>query len=200
MNIWDRLNVWIKGGIIVILLILLIVILNYEPPVEVRPKAMGPTVYEPMDVSDEEIAQRAGASGGMEVPPEVIEQMKAKKQAPVAAAPVKPVAPAVTQGQSVRAVPGALPVKPAEIPKATIQGKYYTVQIAAYRDQGNAQAELKELTSAGHAAEIITSKTSKGDTLHNVVVGRFGSKAEAQVKVEELKSKYKDAYIRTQNH
>lgn len=72
---------------------------------------------------------------------------------------------------------------------------YYTVQVAATKDETGAKAMADALKKAGQAAYVETSRRDDGVVWYRVRVGRFAQKDKARQQEAALKEKYKSTLI-----
>jgi hypothetical protein len=101
--------------------------------------------------------------------------------APVAAPVVAP-KPAV----AVPAKPKAAPVRVAQA------GGAFAVQVVTYRQPQQATREMQRLQSGGERAFLVM---TDGHT--RVLLGPFDSKGDARAKLTEMKTRYRDCFVRT---
>ncbi|NIN93104.1 hypothetical protein GTN42_05865 [bacterium] len=75
------------------------------------------------------------------------------------------------------------------IPQGKLPTGVYTVHIASFRDEGNADRVMKELDEKGYKAFIEKATIPQKGTWYRVSVGRFPSRREALVFAQRLKKK-----------
>jgi cell division septation protein DedD len=123
----------------------------------------------------------------------VDESQPAVSEKPVvsAKAPVAPVN--VTANAQLASTAPAL--APSKVPAQTVSGDFYSIQVASVRDKANAEVLAEKLRKEGYESEVIT-KDFKSGTWSIVFVGRYGTKAEAEVKLSQMKAKFQDSFIK----
>jgi len=75
------------------------------------------------------------------------------------------------------------------IPEVRLPTIGYTVNIASFRDKGNADRLMKELEEKGYEAFIEKADIAQKGTWYRVAVGRFSSREEALTFAQGLKEK-----------
>lgn len=100
---------------------------------------------------------------------------------PVRAEPSPPPYPYTSRGETLVEKPAAPQVEAA--PAAGL----WSVQVAAFKTQGQAASIHKQLKEAGFDAYVAPAPASDGQTNYRVRVGTFKSKAEAQRMVERMR-------------
>jgi cell division protein FtsN len=100
---------------------------------------------------------------------------------PVRAEPSPPPYPYASRGETIVEKPAA----PADA--AGVWSGLWSVQVAAFKTQGQAASLHRQLREAGFDAYIVPAAASDGQTNYRVRVGTFKSKAEAQRIVERVR-------------
>ena len=103
---------------------------------------------------------------------------------PVRAEPSPPPYPYTSRGETLVEKPAAPETEAAAQAAAT---GLWSVQVAAFKTQGQAASIHKQLREAGFDAYIAPAPASDGQTNYRVRVGTFKSKAEAQRMVERVR-------------
>jgi cell division septation protein DedD len=104
---------------------------------------------------------------------------------PVRAEPSPPPYPYTSRGETLVEKPAAPEAEAA--PAQAAAAGLWSVQVAAFKTQGQAASIHKQLREAGFDAYIAPAAASDGQTNYRVRVGTFKSKAEAQRMVERLR-------------
>ena len=147
------------------------------------PPVVPPTVNPPLETAPpapkESAAAGAAARPAQPIPSE--ETGQAKKQATVAAPP--------TAAQ----LPSSAATKPAAPAPGVEVGSAFTVQVAASRNQQDAEKLVKELKARGYAVFVVTPEFAHAnDNLFRVQVGPFATREEAeQVRAKIAKEGFK---------
>jgi len=153
-------------------------------PLPVVPPTVNPPLETPTPAPKESAAGAAAGAPGQRKPRE--ETGQAKKAAPAAALPTsaRPASSAATK-----------PAAPATAtpPPGVEVGSAYTVQVAASRNQQDAEKLVKELKARGYAVFIVTPEFAHAnDNLFRIQVGPFATRAEAeQVRAKIAKEGFK---------
>ena len=74
----------------------------------------------------------------------------------------------------------------------------YKIQIASFKEAEKANKLLAKLKSTGYDAKVIESNRADQGIWHQVMVGPFSSKSDAETKLSELKNTYKESFIKRQ--
>ncbi len=81
-----------------------------------------------------------------------------------------------------------LPAPPKKPPESKA-APYYTLQVASFRDQGEAERYARLFRERGYTARVVRVELPGKGTWYRVYVGRFGSKAEAEEAYRQLKAR-----------
>ncbi|HFC97534.1 MAG TPA: SPOR domain-containing protein [Thermosulfurimonas dismutans] len=89
------------------------------------------------------------------------------------------------------------PSKPEKAPQQEEKRPYYALQVASFRDPGEAQKYASYFRDRGYAARVVKVNLPRKGIWYRVYVGHFASRAEAEAAYRKLKaSKWiKKAYI-----
>ena len=74
-------------------------------------------------------------------------------------------------------------------PLPSVQKESLTLRVAVLTSEEDAKAQVASLSAMGLSPSVIQMPTSSGVTLHNVVVGRFETRAAANAAAKELQSR-----------
>jgi cell division septation protein DedD len=147
------------------------------------PPVVPPTVNPPLETAPPapKESAAAGAAAGPAQPKPSEETGQAKKQPTVAAPP--------TAAQ----LPSSAATKPAAPAPGVEVGSAFTVQVAASRNQQDAEKLVKELKARGYAVFVVTPEFAHAnDNLFRVQVGPFATREEAeQVRAKIAKEGFK---------
>lgn len=86
----------------------------------------------------------------------------------------------------------AAPARPKAPPTRIAQGGAFAVQVVTYRQQQQATREMQRLQLRGERAFLVM---TDGHT--RVLLGPFDSKGDARAKLTEMKTRYRDCFVRT---
>lgn len=127
--------------------------------------------------------------------PAVPEKKTATAPTPPATSP-KPAPATVSKPEAKPAPkPVAVPVVPVTKPEPKPAGKSaYSVQIGAFKSEANATALSKQYKDKGYDAFILKAQKDK-ETIYRVLIGKFGSKKEAEKQSESISAKEKTKAI-----
>jgi cell division septation protein DedD len=106
---------------------------------------------------------------------------------PVRAEPPPPPYPYTSRGETLVEEPAAPEAEAAPARAPADAAGLWSVQVAAFKTQGQAASLHKQLREAGFDAYIAPAVASDGQTNYRVRVGTFKSKAEAQRMVERVR-------------
>jgi DedD protein len=156
------------------------------------PAVVPPTVNPPLETAPpapkESAAAGAAARPAQPIPSE--ETGQAKKQATVAAPPTAAQLP--SSAATKPAAPATATAAPLAAPGVEV-GSAFTVQVAASRNQQDAEKLVKELKARGYAVFVVTPEFAHAnDNLFRVQVGPFATREEAeQVRAKIAKEGFK---------
>ena len=177
------LNPWMKAAVVFLTLIFLTIVINhilFPTPKEALISPEPEFTFEELDVQ--------------KVPDE-IQPVVAEKPVVSAKTPAAPVAANMKPASVVQpTTPASAPV-PSQVPAQMISGDFYSIQVASVREKANADLLAEKLRKEGYETEAIT-KDFKSGTWSIVFVGRYGTKAEAEAKLPQMKAKFKDAFVK----
>ena len=71
----------------------------------------------------------------------------------------------------------------------------YSIQVHSFQDQTKAQKSLDELKKAGYTPFLVRRDLKEKGIWYRVCVGEFETRQEANIKLAELKQKYKDSFV-----
>jgi cell division septation protein DedD len=148
------------------------------------PPVVPPTVNPPLETAP------PGAAAGPAQPIPSEETGQAKKQATVAAPPTAAQLP--SSAATKPAAPATATAPPLAAPGVEV-GSAFTVQVAASRNQQDAEKLVKELKARGYAVFVVTPEFAHAnDNLFRVQVGPFATREEAeQVRAKIAKEGFK---------
>jgi cell division septation protein DedD len=148
------------------------------------PPVVPPTVNPPLETAP------PGAAAGPAQPIPSEETGQAKKQATVAAPPTAAQLP--SSAATKPAAPATATARPLAAPGVEV-GSAFTVQVAASRNQQDAEKLVKELKARGYAVFVVTPEFAHAnDNLFRVQVGPFATREEAeQVRAKIAKEGFK---------
>jgi cell division septation protein DedD len=106
---------------------------------------------------------------------------------PARAEPPPPPYPYTSRGETFVEKPAAPEAEAAPARAQADAAGLWSVQVAAFKTQGQAASLHKQLREAGFDAYIVPAVASDGQTNYRVRVGTFESKAEAQRMVERVR-------------
>jgi DedD protein len=147
------------------------------------PPVVPPTVNPPLETAPfaPKESAAAGASAGPAQPKPSEETGQGKKATPAASLPTSAQLPS-----------SAAPAPPSGAPGVEV-GSAFTVQVAASRNQQDAEKLVKELKARGYAVFVVTPEFAHAnDNLFRVQVGPFATREEAeQVRAKIAKEGFK---------
>jgi cell division septation protein DedD len=148
------------------------------------PPVVPPTVNPPLETAP------PGAAAGSAQPIPSEETGQAKKAAPAAAPPTSAQPPSSAATRP--AAPATATAPPLAAPGVEV-GSAFTVQVAASRNQQDAEKLVKELKARGYAVFVVTPEFAHAnDNLFRVQVGPFATREEAeQVRAKIAKEGFK---------
>jgi len=157
------------------------------------PPVVPPTVNPPPETAQpapKESAAAASTPAGPARPIPSEETRQAKKQATVAAPPTSTQPPSSAATRP--AAPATATAPPLAAPGVEV-GSAFTVQVAASRNQQDAEKLVKELKARGYAVFVVTPEFAHAnDNLFRVQVGPFATREEAeQVRAKIAKEGFK---------
>jgi len=156
---------------------------DVEPPPQVAQKlTFYQTLTAPLGRGSADASQPSEAKHEAKLPP---------APEPVRAEPPPPPYPYASRGETIVAKPaapepGAAPAR-AKAEAASLWAGLWSVQVAAFKTQGQAASLHRQLREAGFDAYIAPAAASDGQTNFRVRVGTYKSKAEAQRMVERVR-------------
>jgi cell division septation protein DedD len=152
------------------------------------PPVVPPTVNPPLETAPPAPKESAAAGPAQPIPWE--ETGQAKKQATVAAPPTAVQLP--SSAATKPAAPATATAPPLAAPGVEV-GSAFTVQVAASRNQQDAEKLVKELKARGYAVFVVTPEFAHAnDNLFRVQVGPFATREEAeQVRAKIAKEGFK---------
>ena len=156
------------------------------------PPVVPPTVNPPLETAPPvpKESAAAGDSAGPAQPIPSEETGQAKKAAPAAAPPTSAQPPSSAATRP--AAPATATAPPLAAPGVEV-GSAFTVQVAASRNQQDAEKLVKELKARGYAVFVVTPEFAHAnDNLFRVQVGPFATREEAeQVRAKIAKEGFK---------
>ncbi len=108
-----------------------------------------------------------------------------------------PPAPAVTASVPEK-VPSTKSVKKDVAAKTTPAKGTYKIQVASFKEAAKANKLLAKLKDGGYEAKIAERNLGEKGTWYQVLVGPFTNKVEAETNLSELKTTYKESFIKRQ--
>lgn len=150
----------------------------------------------PEELPAEEVSPPPGVLSP-ERPPAVQPPGRPSSGKPAPRAPSKP--ESVSQEKPVVAPKMASPES--ETSPAPKPSSYFTLQVASFRDSGEAERYARLFRERGYAARVVKVELPGKGTWYRVYVGRFGSKVEAEQAYRKLKARklVDKAYIKKIN-
>jgi DedD protein len=156
------------------------------------PPVVPPTVNPPLETAAPapKESAAAGASAGPAQPKPSEETGQAKKAAPAASPPISAQPPSSAATRP--AAPATATAPPLAAPGVEV-GSAFTVQVAASRNQQDAEKLVKELKARGYAVFVVTPEFAHAnDNLFRIQVGPFATREEAeQVRAKIAKEGFK---------
>jgi cell division septation protein DedD len=177
------------------------------PPAPASNSGMQPPAGQSQDLSypdrllserpaEENLKAPAAAAAGDSSAPSVREPVAEKAPAPPPAAPADPApAPVVTAPR--RAEPRSIPAPAAAVQASDPSGPGFSVQVAAYRDRGEADSLAKRLTDKGYPAFVMAPVKGAATAYFRVRVGKYKSRKDAEAVEARLQTaeKLSNAWI-----
>ena len=176
-------NQWLIWALVILLIGGVLFVFNYQGAQEAVPLS---EIFPEPDVREEAPVEYVFVDSPAAEAPEPAKAASPQTAEPVKSAPatiIPPVAPPVEKSV----------VTPD--PAALSQGAY-TIQVGSFRKKDRAEAMLKELTQAGHPAQIVSKDLQEKGLWYRLYVGAFATKSEADQYIPKLKSGYSDSFVR----
>ena len=94
------------------------------------------------------------------------------------------------------AVPSSSPdSSPSQTAQNSQMKKLYSIQVHSFKDQTKAQKSVDDLKKAGYTPFLLRRDLKEKGIWYRVCVGEFESRQEANIKLAELRQKYKDSFV-----
>ncbi len=133
-------------------------------------------------------------------PPSVVPSPAAPSKPPSESLPVQTKQEAVKspQQETEKAKPMPIPLETVKLNKPSPQGKYFAIQVGAFRDMENVRELVEAFKKEGLEVYWITMKSRSRGTLYRVLVGQFTDENEAAqfLKDKKIFKNYPDSFIK----
>ena len=134
------------------------------------------------DTPADEKLKPSAASGAAAAAAPVVQEPVAEKPPPASQSPTKETAPAAAAAAPPTSPPTSVPAPgPGVSPQVSDPaGPGFAVQVAAYRDRGDADRLAKQLTAKGYPAFVMDPVKGTSTTMFRVRVGKYKTRKDAE--------------------